>query len=78
VGTEAAAESSLAEAPEAEAQVPCALMPAHHHWLHAGYSSSAEFAAASHLLHSNRHNINVTNIELLSLYDVCNHNSCHL
>lgn len=62
VEKEAAAVSSLAEAPEAAAQVPCALMPNLHHWLHAGYSSSAEFAAASHLLHSNIHSIKKTEI----------------
>jgi len=62
VGTEAAAVSSLAEAPATAAQVPCALMPNLHHWLHVGYSSSAEFAAVSHLLHSKGHSIKATKI----------------
>jgi hypothetical protein len=56
-GTAAAVASSPAGAPEAATQAPCALMPAHHHWLHAGYSSSAVSAAVSHLLHPNRHNM---------------------
>jgi hypothetical protein len=60
--TAAAVESSPVGAPEAATQAPCALMPAHHHWLHAGYSSSIVFAAVSHLLHSNRHNIKAVRI----------------
>lgn len=55
--TAAAVESSPAGALEAATQAPCALMPDHHHWLHAGYSSSAVYAAMSHLLHSDRHSI---------------------
>lgn len=62
VVTTAAAVSSPAAAPEGAAQVPCALMPAHPHWLHAGYSSSAEFAAKSRLLRPNRNTIDVTKI----------------
>lgn len=62
VATTAAAVSSPAAALEEEAQAPCALMPAHHHWLHASYSSSVEFAVKSRLLHSNTHNINAINI----------------
>jgi len=62
VVTVAAVVFSPAEAPEAAAQVPCALMPNLHHWLHVGYSSSAEFAAASHSLHSKRHGIKATKI----------------
>jgi hypothetical protein len=69
VGTATAAESSPAVALEGVTQVPCALMPDHHHWLHVDYSNSAEFAVESHLLHSNRHSIKLcTNI---SGFSVC-------
>jgi hypothetical protein len=66
VATTVAAVSSPAAVLEEAAQAPCALMPAHHHWLHAGYSSSVEFAAKSRLLHSNRHTINAAKTEVVS------------